>query len=223
MTATLSMADFDLSTRSASGFILKYIAPRLEPIALYGPLARRLPFTLAAPYSDVIIVVGHGDSDVVTGQNDAAILKVGEYSEVEIRDKVIYCFSCQSADNLGPDLIKHGAAAFMGWTDDYLWLLDETKLLTPWADEMAAPCMMPVVVGLNALLDGKTVSEVRQIQLDSYTDYASNLDDELIKDLVLFNQSNFVLYGDANARINPRPQLSPFFQVISPPPMLMPV
>jgi hypothetical protein len=223
MTATLSIADFDISTRSASGFILKYIAPRLEPVTLYGPLARRLPFSLSAPYSDVIIIVGHGDSDVVTGQNDGTILKVGEYNDAEIKDKVIYCFSCQSADNLGPDLIAHGAAAFLGWTDDYLWLLDDTKLMTPWNDDMAAPCMMPVIEGLNALLDGKTVSEVRQIQLDSYSDYAANLDDELIKDLVLFNQSNFVLYGDPQASINPRPQLASVFKVISPPPMLIPV
>jgi hypothetical protein len=223
MTATLSMADFDHSTRSASGFILKYIAPRLEPFQLYGPLARRLPFSLTARNSDVIIVVGHGDSDMVTGQNDTVLLKVGEYSDDEVKDKVIYSFTCQSGDYLGPDLIDHGAAAFLGWTDDYLWILDEMRTPVPWEDKLAKPCMMPVVAGLNALLDGKTVSEVRDIQKQSYNDYAAGVDDELIRDLVLFNRDNFVLYGDPEARIVPRPQLAWLFQVIPPPPMLLPI
>lgn len=223
MTATLSIADFDLSTRSASGFILKYVAPRLEPVTLYGPLARRFPFSLSAPGSDVIIAVGHGDSDVVTGQNDCDLLRVGEYNPAEINGKVIYAFSCLCAENLGPDLINHGAAAFLGWTDDYLWLLDENRSATPWTDEMARPCMMPVIVGLNALLDGKTVSEVRQIQSGSYSEYAAGTDNELIKDLVLFNQSNFILLGNPQARIQPRPQLAGIFKVFSPPPILIPV
>jgi hypothetical protein len=233
MTVTLSAADFELSTRSASGFILKYIAPRLEPVMLYGPLARRFPFTLSAPHSDVIIAVGHGDYDQVNGQNDAVILKVGEYNDNEIQNKVIYAFSCLSAAGLGPDLINHGATAFLGWNEDYLWEIDESQLMTPWRDKLAAPCMMPVIDGLNALLDGKTVSQVHQIQMDSYDKWASmadvNMDgtvnetDEIIKDLVQFNQSNFVLYGDPQARISPRPPLSFLFRHVSPPPLLMPV
>jgi hypothetical protein len=223
MTATLSLADFDLSTRSASGFILRYIAPRLEPFALYGPLARRLLFSLAARNSDVIIAVGHGDSDVVTGQHDAVLLKVGEYDDDEIRDKVIYSFSCQSADYLGPDLVNHGAAAFLGWEDDYLWILDESCVFVPWQDKLAEPCMMPIVSGINTLLDGKTVSEVKQIQDDSYDYYAANTDNELIKDLVEFNRDNFVLYGNPDAKIKPRPPLAALFKIFSPPPMLLPI
>ena len=223
MTVTLSLADFELSTRSASGFILKYIAPRMEPVMLYGPLARRFPFTLSAPHSDVIIVVGHGDDDQVNGQHDAILLKVGEYNDNEVKNKVIYSFSCLSAVELGPDLINRGATAFLGWNDDYLWMIDESQLLTPWNDKLAAPCIMPVIDGLNALLDGKTMSEVKQLQLDSYSDYATRTDDELIKDLVQFNQSNFVLYGDPQAHINPRPPLPSIFNYVSPPPMLLPI
>jgi hypothetical protein len=223
MTATLSLADFDLSTRSASAFLLKHIIPRLEPVLLYGPLARRLPFSLVAPHSDVIVMVGHGDSDQTTGQNDAALLKIGEYGDDEIQNKVIYALSCLSAEQLGPDLINHGAAAFLGWMDDYLWIVDESESMTPWNDKMATPCLMPVIAGLNALLDGKTVSEVKNIQDASYSYYADNTDNELVKALVEFNKSNFVVYGDPNAKINPRPPLASIFKVFSPPPMLLPV
>ena len=78
MPITLAMADFDLPTRSASGFMLRYIAPRVEPVQLLGMLARRLPFRLSAPRADIIIGVGHGDVDVFTGLIDDIILVVGK-------------------------------------------------------------------------------------------------------------------------------------------------
>ena len=223
MTVTLSLADFDLSTRSASGFLLKYIAPRLEPVMLYGPFAKHLLFSLAASKSDLIIAVGHGAADEVTGQGDATLLKVGQYNQKEVKDKVIYAFSCLTAEQLGPDLISRGAKAFLGWLDDYLWIIDKGQAATPWNDELAAPCIFPVIDGLNSLLDGDTAGEAYQNQIDSYTRYAGNMDDGLIKDLVLFNQSNFVLYGDPSAKITPRPALGMIFQKISPPPMILPV
>lgn len=64
MPTVLAMSDFDLPTRSASGFMLRYIAPRVEPVQLFSFLARRTPFRLTAPQSDVIIGVGHGYVDV---------------------------------------------------------------------------------------------------------------------------------------------------------------
>ena len=178
---------------------------------------------MIAPHSDVIIVAGHGDSDQTTGQHDAVLLKVGQYNEDEIRGKVIYAFSCQSGDYLGPDLVNHGATAFLGWTDDYVWLINEANFLTPWNDKLAAPCVMPVIAGLNSLLDGDTVSEVKQVQDDAYDYYAGITGDELVKDMVLFNKSNFVLYGDPQARINARPGLAGIFKLLPPPPMLAPI
>jgi len=161
MPATLCMADFDLPTRSASGFLLRYIVPRLGPAPLYGMLDRRLPFQLSAPQSDVIIGMGHGEADAFTGQNEALLLKVGQYDPREVEGKVIKLLSCQTGIELGPDLVANGCVAYLGYTDDYLWVCDEELVLTPWSDKMAAACLMPVVNSINALLDGRTAKEAQ--------------------------------------------------------------
>ncbi|MBA7569139.1 hypothetical protein ES708_10877 [subsurface metagenome] len=223
MPVTLALADFDLPTRSASGWMLRYIVPRVEPIQLLGALVRRLPFRLSAPQSDIIIGVGHGDVDVFTGQNEAVILEAGQYSPREVRGKVIKLLSCQCGVILGPNLVRNGAACVLAYVDDYVWICDADLAMRPWSDEMAATSLMPVIDGLNALLDGKTAREALNIELEGYSRNAAVEEDELVKACIEFNRENAVLLGAGSAKIRARPQLALPFRLIPPPPLLMPV
>jgi len=220
MPATLAMSDFDYPTRSASGYLLRWIVPRLEPIHLYAALARRTPFQFSAPQSDVIIGMGHGDVDVFTGQNEAVILEVGKYSPREVEGKVIKLLSCQCGVELVPDLVRNGAACAMGYTDDYVWIVDADLASTPWADkDYAGKCLMPVIDGLNALLDGKTSQEALDIELEGYSRNAEVEEDELIKSCLEFNHDNAILEGDGGATIRKRPSLLLPFRIVPPPPL----
>jgi len=223
MPSTLCMADFDLPTRSSSGFVLRYILPRLEPVSLYGMLDRRLPFQLSAPQSDIIIGVGHGQQDAFTGQHEVVIWEVGKYDPREVEGKVIKLLSCQTGVELGPDLIRNGALSFAGYKDDYLWICDADLASTPWGDKMAATCLMPVVDGVNALLDGKSAREAFDIELEGYTRNAEAEEDELIKSCIEFNHDNSVLLGDPGARVRARPGLALPFRIFPPPPIILPV
>lgn len=224
MPTVLAMSDFDLPTRSASGFLLRYIAPRVEPVQLLGMLVRRLPFRLLSPQADIIIGCGHGDVDVFTGQNEAIILEVGKYDPREVRGKVIKLLSCQCGIELCPDLVANGAACAMGYTDDYIWVMDSDLASTPWADkEFAGKCLMPVIDGLNALLDGKTAREALNVELEGYSRNAKVEEDELVKACIEFNRENAILVGDGGASIRARPSLALPFKLIPPPPLLMPV
>ena len=218
MPTVLALSDYDLPTRSSSGYLLRYIVPRVEPVQLFGLLVRRLPFQLAAPQSDIIIGTGHGDVDVFTGQNEAVILEVGKYDPREVKGKVIKLLSCQTGVELGPDLVEKGCAVFMGYTDDYLWVCDGDLASTPWADRMAATSLMPVIDGLNALLDGKSARESLDIELEGYSRNIEIEEDELIKSCLEFNRDNAILLGDEGAKIRARPRIMfPF-----PPPPLPP-
>ena len=224
MPTVLAMADHDLATRSASGFLLRYIAPRVEPFQLFSFLVRRLPFQLVAPQSDIIIMTGHGSEDSITGQNEAVILEVGKYDPREVEGKVIKLLSCQCGVELAPDLVKNGAACAMGYNDDYVWIMDADFASTPWADkEFAGKCLMPVIDGLNALLDGKSAREALDIELEGYSRNAEAEEDELIRALIEFNMDNAVLLGDGEAKIRARPFLALPFRLFPPPPLLMPV
>lgn len=222
MPQVLAMPDHDLPTRSASGFLLRYIAPRVEPVQLFSVLARRIPFQLAAPQSDIIIGAGHGDAYTFTGQNEAVILEVGKYNPREVKGKVIKLLSCQTGMQLGPDLIGNGAASFMGYKDDYVWVMDADLAATPWADEMAAASLMPVIDSINALLDGETAQEAFNTELEGYTRNADIEEDELIKACLEFNRSNAILLGEPRAQVRSRPPLALPFRILPPPPLILP-
>jgi len=223
MPTVLSLADFDLPTRSASGFILRYIVPRVEPVQLYAVLANERLFRLSAPQSDIIIGVGHGDATGFSGQNEVVILEIGKYDPREVDGKVIKLLSCQTGIALGPDLIKNGATSFLGYVDDYVWICDADLASTPWADDIAATSLMPVVDGLNALLDGKTCREALQIELNSYSRNAEVEEDELVKSCLEFNRANAILLGDPEGRVRPRPELPLPFRLVPPPPIILPI
>lgn len=223
MPTVLVLPDNDLATRSASGFILRYIVPRVEPVHLYSILARRGLFVLSAPQSDLIIGVGHGDETTFSGQNEAVILEVGKYDPREVKGKVIKLLSCETGVALGPDLVRNGALAVQGYTDDYVWVMDADFALTPWSDEIAAKALMPVVWGLNALLDGKTAREALEVELDGYAKNAEVEEDELIKALLEFNHDNAILIGEGGARIAARPPLPLLFKLVPPPPIILPI
>ena len=219
MPVSVLMSDFDLPTRSASGFLLRYIAPRVEPIQLYSFFVRRLPFQLSAPQSDIIIGVGHGDKDSFTGQNEAMILEVGRYNPREVRGKVIKLISCQTGAVLGPDLIKNGALSVAAYNDDYVWVMDQDFAKRPFADPLAAKSLMPVVSGINLLLDGATVQEAFNAELAGYSRNAEVEEDELIKACLEFNHDNAVLLGNPSTRIRRRPPLPFPFKLLEPPPL----
>lgn len=219
MPGTMCMADFDLPTRSASGFLLRYVVPRLGPVSLYGMIDRRTPFQLSAPQSDIIIGMGHGDVDSFTGQNEVILLEVGKYDPQEIRGKVVKLLSCQTGVELGPDLVANGCVAYLGYTDDFLWVCDADRAMVPWSDPLAAPSLMPVIDSINALLSGKTVKKALDIELGGYRRNAEMEEDELIRSLLEFNMANAILLGDGGASVSPRPNIIlPF----PPPPILLP-
>lgn len=217
------MPDFDLATRSASGFLLRHIAPRVEPVQLFSILDRRKPFEMAAPQSDIIIGTGHGDSDAFTGQNEDTILEIGKYDPKEVRGKVIKLIACQCGVALAPDLIRNGALSVQAYVDDYVWVCDADLASKPWADEIAATSLMPVIDGLNALLDGETCQEALNAELEGYTRNAEFEEDELIKACLQFNHDNAVLFGAGDAKIFKRPSMPLPFKIIPPPPIFMPI
>lgn len=209
MSSTVLLSDFDLPTRSASGFLLRWIVPRigLEPATLYGAVARKFPFNLAAPQSDIIIAMGHGDEDTLTGQNETVILDAGKYDAKLVNGKVVRLLTCQTANKLGPDIIANGASAFIGYKDDYVWVVDADLSSTPWSDKLAAEALMPVIDSLNALLDGKTCGEAYSIERSGYLRNAVDEENELIKACLEFNYDNLVLLGNPEARVKARPKV----------------
>ena len=218
----ITLPDFDVSTRCASGFFLKDIAPRMWPTQLFSSLVRRSLFSLyARSFDDVIIGVGHGDRDELFGQNMITLMRVGDYNPKEVEGKFVKLLSCESGYELGPDIINNGAKAFQGYNEEYVFLFDSAYLTRPWADPLASIFLKPVVKAVSLLLDGKTNQEVFEAEAEEYDRLIYNVetrapDTWLVRSMLAQNRGALIQLGDPEARIRPKPKN---FIPISPPPL----
>jgi len=218
MTCCLALASFDEPTKSSSGAILRYVGARVEPFQLYGPLAQRPFFSLVAPQADIIIATGHGEPNAFFLQNESLVWSVGNYNVNEIKGKVIKLVSCLTAKELGPDLVLNGVCCFLGYDDDITWIINSEYSFQPWMDRDAKLALMPVIDGINALLDGKTCAEAHQIEISEDYINAASTDFELVSACLLSNAQHCVMIGDGNATVRARPKIT---LPLPPPPLLI--
>lgn len=221
MPTTICLADFDLPTRSATGYLIRWIAPRVEPAHLYAFLDRKGPFSLSLPQSDLLIGVGHGSESEFTGQNETLLMDTTSIPDV--KGKVIVLISCATAQKLGPALVSAGALSYIGFREDLLWVCDADLASMPWSDKLAEPVMMPIVDCLNSILDGKSTGEAFQRLNSSFNSRLASEEDEFMASLIAWNRDSATLLGDGNAKIRARPSLLLPFKLVPPPPLFFPI
>jgi len=207
----IALQDQDIPTRFSSGFILKWIIPRVEPGRfLFGEMDRRLAFTsLASAPDDYLIIVGHGQHASITGQHDEVLLEVGNYNPNIVTNRFVKFLSCQTGETLGPDMIQKGAKAYQGYKEDYLWIADEEYKTHPWDDPIASKWLLPVVDAIDAMLSGSTNKAVYEMEREAYRVNADKETDELSRSLLTYAYSNLMILGDPEATVRPRMK-SPF-------------
>jgi len=213
----LALPLYDLPTRSASGFLIRYVLPRSVPPQLIGPTDRRQPFQMLT-IGDTIIGVGHGDASEFCGHNDQVIMDT--LTIPDVRGKVIILISCETAKELGPVLIQSGAASYIGFRDDLVWVVDADMAPSPWSDKLAATVMMPIASCVNHVLDGKSTGEAFDMLIENLARNALAEEDDLVRSCIKFNERNTALLGDSAARVTARPKIT---LPIPPPPILIPI
>ena len=213
----LTLPLYDLPTRSASGYLIRYVLPRSAPPQLIGPTDRRQPFQMLT-IGDTIIGVGHGDPTAFCGHNDQVIMDT--LSIPDVRGKVVILISCETAKELGPAIIQAGAASYIGFKEDLVWVCDADLASSPWADKLAATVMIPLTRCVNSVLDGKTTGEAFSSLIADLSRNAEAEEDDLIRSCINFNKRNAVLLGDPVARVTARPKIT---LPIPPPPIILPV
>ena len=210
----------DLPTRSASGFLIRYVLPRSLPPQLIGPMDRKQPFQMLT-ISDAIIGVGHGDDSSFCGHNNQVVMDI--LSIPNVKGKIVILIACETAQLLGPELIEKGAASYIGFKDDLVWVVDADLAFTPWSDKLAKSVMLPITSCVNTILDGKTTGEAFNTMQEYFSRNAALEEDDLIRSCINFNQKNAVLLGCPEARVTARPPLPLPFSLIPPPPILLPL
>jgi len=107
---------------------------------------------------DIVFLNGHGDLKVVAGQDNEELVRVGENEEI-LKSKTTYAFSCSSAKVLGPQSIKSGADAYIGYDEDFIFLYDENKRTRPEQDKIAEMFLEPANQVMVSLLKDHSPKE----------------------------------------------------------------
>jgi hypothetical protein len=94
-----------------------------ELIVLEGASDVRDVFAAKAKSAFVTYIsgVGHGGPGVYTGCRSSRILEVGAYLPAEVDGKVIHLLSCQTAKQLGPNMVVKGLSAYAGYYENFIF------------------------------------------------------------------------------------------------------
>ncbi|MDO8662635.1 MAG: hypothetical protein Q7K98_05390 [Candidatus Omnitrophota bacterium] len=112
-------------------------------IDLDGDKANRIRVigTLEKKSPGLVILNGHGNQDSITGHNNDVILEANDRKAV--KNKIIYARSCKSAKVLGEKAISHGAQAYLGYDEDFIFLYSRDKVSKPLEDKTATLFLSP--------------------------------------------------------------------------------
>ncbi len=106
----------------------------------------------------LIILNGHGNENSVTGHKDEILIET-DSNESILKSKIFYAVSCRSARKLGPKAIEKGALAYIGYDDDFIFVIDKNKTATPLKDDYAKLFLEPSNEVALSLIKGNCTKE----------------------------------------------------------------
>lgn len=123
---------------------------------------------------EIAIFNGHGNDVCITGHDEEPLVVSGENSHL-LKDKVIYMRSCSSGKTLGPQAIKEGCKAFIGYSELFRFWTDKALITEPLKDDYAKPFFDTSNQVPLSLIKGRTAQEAHADSMIEYRRIISNL------------------------------------------------
>ncbi|MCL5091022.1 MAG: hypothetical protein M1514_03370 [Patescibacteria group bacterium] len=158
-------------------------------------------------HPDFIFLNGHGSTTTVTGYNSEILLSLGNDEDL-LKGKIIYAIACRSARTLGNWLADNGTKAYLGYDDDFIFLVDTNKSEKPLTDDTAQLYLEPATLVAKSLLEGKTAGEAWQISQDKFQENINAMltsesteDDRDLLPYLYWDREHQVCLGEKEAKI----------------------
>lgn len=110
----------------------------------------------------IIFLNGHGGPDFVCGYDDVVLVDRKNCATL-LKGAIVYARSCQAGAILGPDSIKKGALAFIGYSKNYSVGYTEEKRTRPLTDNVARLFLEPSNLIPQSLMFGNGPKEAYKI------------------------------------------------------------
>jgi hypothetical protein len=117
---------------------------------------------------DLVIINGHGNSELVLGNSSSEVLvKVGE-NEYILKDTVVFSLSCSSAKKLGVSSIEAGASAYIGYNEDFIFAYTEGYSTRAEQDPLAKLFLDPTNRIANSLIEGYSPEDAHKRGVNAF-------------------------------------------------------
>lgn len=106
----------------------------------------------------MVMFNGHGNDNLISGCDNEPLIVAGE-NESLLKDKIVYAISCRSAKILGPESIKKGTRAYLGYDDDFILVYNQKEMTRPLNDKTAELFLKPSQEMIISLIKGNSAGK----------------------------------------------------------------
>lgn len=170
-------------------------------VALTGVNDVRTNFVPQAKNSLAVYLggIGHGNYSLYTGHGGDHILEVGHYDPAEVKGKVIHFLSCETAAQLGPDTVAKGAKCYTGYTENFIFVWDNTA--TP-VNEFLLFAKSDSIYDL-VIANSATTQQAYNTTIQAFNAAASQVPNTVAATYLTWDRDHLKLNGLATAAILP--------------------
>jgi hypothetical protein len=203
----------DAVTKLAAEYRIAHVHPAFanrgfKVVALTGVDAVRTKFCVEAKHAFVRHIggVGHGSPTVYTGHLGNHILEVGGYDPAEVRGKVIHLLSCQTAKQLGSDVVTKESPVYSGYFENFTFVYDNPQ--TPAVNEMTLFWQADSTFEI-AMANGLSAQQAHNATIAAYNAAIAQVPNTSAATWLLWNRNNFrspvisPIYGEKSTTISP--------------------
>lgn len=155
----------------------------------------------------LIIFNGHGNESVVTGYDDEPLVEGGKNTEI-LKDSIVYARACSSAKVLGVESVEKGCKSYIGYDEDFVFMVESDKSTKPMQDKSAEVFLKPSNQIAISLLKGNTTGdshkkskELYRKQILEYMTSEATPEQKQLIPLLLWDYDHQVCLGDQNASL----------------------
>mgnify|MGYP001587644496 CR=1 FL=1 len=154
-----------------------------------------------------IFLNGHGANNMVAGQDNKPMITDTDNLDF-LKNKILYALSCQSAKNLGPYCVNNAVKTYIGYTEDFIFIIDRAKRTNPKRDNVAALFLDASNEIPISLIKGKTTKDAYNDSQNSFRKKIrslltseSTIDQTSTIRFLFWDMKHQVCLGDQDAKI----------------------
>lgn len=129
--------------------------------------AREFASVIKKTQPDMIVINGHGNHSIIAGYDNDPLVEKGKNHDL-LKNAVVFARSCQSASGLGPEAVRAGCKAYIGYNDDFVFVTEIAMITKPLSDRTAQLFLEPSNYVAISLLKGHSPSDANNRSKEMY-------------------------------------------------------